>query len=806
MKVRAEMFERRQIRFISRGKPLLLGLLSEQAAGYSSDSDDSRCHFSDDDELVDKPEVLNLIERGILPPELSVLHGCCLAGQGGTNFLAFKFMESLNLIPQDTLQLSIDTTGSRDICLEVQISERGIQDRTEGFALVAEALQKMGKTKDFASWLAPLFSSQVTLMTENGALDSALQLGSSINKGSFASRKRYQVIKVLSASSALLLDSAQPLVGTVKHGEAAKLVARASCQLAKLISSLWVTGQGDRSISRELQELIRRMEHAARLSLEVFADPAEMIQLFKPVKMVVALFSRVTVADLDSCTDVQDVSQDFFKSSWLSESGRHLALLAYNLGVATDVSFFSGWEHQQFNLTLIRRRGGLNHFGVTVRDGLVFGKLSSEIEIMLVSLWNHISEEFPDLKSACNFPAKLYRLQQEESYMNARTAHEKAMRENIVAQNGEMESLRLLLHFSKMCLLYPPDKDEALRRSLLATALSIMVPLSQFCVCEQMWDAEVGRLEEPLKAEPQNLELHALFSSNDVAEPEPTALNKQTGNARRTKRTQSCLQDSTSTALENDEFSSVASFIVIPCSRLLDEWNRGAPASKSDSLATEAKMANLNCCLLKLRRCSTEAAVESASLNVSVALLSIAAEARNPFLCIEQAARFASLAPKRGTSDLAFQTRLPDEQSCSPTEALIVLGRADCLQAVFFCEEAMFLCNFVASICKVHCSEDDTMLSRQWKLVRVKAYNVYVAIRYTATKVTCAKEKMAEYRALYDELVIGRDYALTLQSPANGVAEGVEDMDEEQVSQSDADENYRGRLLSINEPVCLVEV
>jgi len=80
-------------------------------------------------------------------------------------------------------------------------------------------------------------------------------------------------------------------------------------------------------------------------------------------------------------------------------------------------------------------------------------------------------------------------------------------------------------------------------------------------------------------------------------------------------------------------------------------------------------------------------------LNLSIALLEMAAfpDCYDPFTCLQQAACFASQATKSGNSDTAYRQTLPEISACSPKEALIILGRADCLQSVYFPNEAASL-------------------------------------------------------------------------------------------------------------------
>ncbi|GKY95516.1 hypothetical protein MPSEU_000513300 [Mayamaea pseudoterrestris] len=804
MKERSKMLVRRRQRMKVYEMQFTLGSVAAEVKEYSSDSVDSLFDLSDDDDLVSKPDVLAHMEKGVLPPELSVLHGCCLAGHGESDFLAFKYIESLKYLPQDNLSCPKDIRTSRDSWSGLLVSERGLIDQTEGYALVADVLQRAGKTKDFSVWLAPMFCSHVRLLTETGILHTTL---SKHSDEPARIDKRNRIIKVVSASSALLLNSAQVLTGTAKRDEAGKMIATALARLSQLIVGLWTVQLGDKSISSELVELMQKVEFAARLSVQIPHDTDTLNLIFKHVETIVAIVCRVSSFDLSTTftEDVPTLSKSLISSSWLSDAGKQLALRMYNICVANNVSFFSGWEDQPFNLALIRRKVGLNHFGITITDGLVFGKVSGEVEDELILQWDLIKEWFPDLAS--NFRDQVLQLRGNIAYTRGRLAHEKAIREKVVAEFGETETLHLLLHFSRMCLLRARHMVVPLQKGFILTSLSIVLPLSQFCVNKQLWDADIGKLDEPLNAMSKSLKLDALFLSHDGAEGSvPSVLNgKQSGHVRRSKRTLSSEQSGCIAKVFGDDgLLTVSCFIVIPCSRLLDEWYGGLEKAKSHDSNLDSKMAKLNSCLYTLRHSSTETAIGTASLNAAVALLDLASGAQNPFLCVEQAARFATKAPKRGVSDLAFQARLPEERTCSPLEALIILGRADCLQAVFFFKESAFLCKFVASLCKIHRkSELNTMLARQWKMVGMKIYNVYMAVRYAAAKVVYPEEKLPDFKLLHEEMLIYRKHALALQYSGH---EDVLDTDEEQACGDEADTIDRGGRFSNTETSCLVEV
>ncbi|OEU20436.1 hypothetical protein FRACYDRAFT_267634 [Fragilariopsis cylindrus CCMP1102] len=158
-----------------------------------------------------------------------------------------------------------------------------------------------------------------------------------------------------------------------------------------------------------------------------------------------------------------------------------------------------------------------------------------------------------------------------------------------------------------------------------------------------------------------------------------------------------------------------------------------------------------------LRSCYTHTAAEKACLNLSIALLEVAAvpTCHDPFNCLQQAASFASQATKSGNSDTVYRRRLPELTQCTPREALIILGRADCLQAVYFPNEAAFLCSFVARVCRLHrnSAEADYEWNDRWRIVAIYGYNVSVMIRTTVSSILNQTMQVA-FRAAWERDVV----------------------------------------------------
>jgi hypothetical protein len=160
--------------------------------------------------------------------------------------------------------------------------------------------------------------------------------------------------------------------------------------------------------------------------------------------------------------------------------------------------------------------------------------------------------------------------------------------------------------------------------------------------------------------------------------------------------------------------------------RRLNKW------SNSVSGPSKLAMKKLDYSIQKLRQCLTINSLQKASLQVTLSLLEVAEqkECRNPFLCLSQAAIFASQGGKGGNNDEEFKKPLPREADCTADEALQILGRADCLRAIHFVNEALFLCSFAARVCCLHRDKKETEhpWTPKWRIIGIMTYTVSLGI------------------------------------------------------------------------------
>ena len=246
---------------------------------------------------------------------------------------------------------------------------------------------------------------------------------------------------------------------------------------------------------------------------------------------------------------------------------------------------------------------------------------------------------------------------------------------------------------------------------------------------------------------------------------------------------------------------SLAKIVRLPTSTFLAEWkSEESPLDHiTDYEVSSDAMRHVETGLYSLRQCSTHAAVQKISLQVSLALLEIVAtgKAYNPFVCLQQAAIYASLSPKGGSHDVPFQTVLPDEKACTALEALVIAGRADCLQALHFPTEAMFLCNFIGRVCLRHRDrlQDGIDWNNQWKVVSIYAYNTAMVIRSTIIALLSSKEAQQKVLHGWEDDVLAELERARLDGIAlkKTLAQNDEKVEADDISESSADEDVSYR-------------
>ncbi len=260
-----------------------------------------------------------------------------------------------------------------------------------------------------------------------------------------------------------------------------------------------------------------------------------------------------------------------------------------------------------------------------------------------------------------------------------------------------------------------------------------------------MWDSSLGSKG----THEENAQWMVFHDSSGPNSNMPTPKNISSHNKTYSKPKDTAQKKVKKKRHTNKSKTPISKLIQVPADVLLREWNGKETFDESDededvidsrlnkwtdNVSGPAKLAmkKLDYCIRKLRQCSTISALQKASLGVSLALLEVASkkECRSPFLCLNQASIFAAQGPKGGNNDEEFKKPLPRSEDCTVDEALQILGRSDCLRALHFINEAMFLCSYVAKVCCLHRDkmEPDHPWTPKWRVAGIMVYTISVGI------------------------------------------------------------------------------
>lgn len=208
----------------------------------------------------------------------------------------------------------------------------------------------------------------------------------------------------------------------------------------------------------------------------------DLLELHSSLRFIVSWICRVILPNHEDNgnlpqANVPQWSNFPFSSEWQTEALHVLSKRSLNLGASCNVSCFSGWENDEFDLKLIRRDEGPSYFGVHLNERQVVGQLNSEKEILLASQWKMLSKLAPELPDL-NFESTLKCVKHEDWYRHAMLDFESKFRNTSIARYAEEEALDIILMYSKLSLkLATIEYDTEKKHCLLAVAMSIILPL-----------------------------------------------------------------------------------------------------------------------------------------------------------------------------------------------------------------------------------------------------------------------------------------------------------------------------------------
>jgi len=796
LKERAAMIKaRRKTTTQETHRPLFLALREE---AYDNDDDksesDSDVPLSDDDQLLNDPS--NLIEsmsKGALTPELEVLYGLSLIGLGGKNFVALKLLESIRALDREPLSFfsfsrestSITTQSARSLVEEKAARPLG---RIEALASIANILRSTGKEKELAHRVSPLFTSEARGLMKGNLIDTVLDDTEGTSRFD-----REPLVQVLAAAASYQIEETKALLSESKFADALALVESSVDILTKVLKVQWNVSKNG-SVSSQCAQLVRSLSRAFSLlcrleQLESCGKEALQYAL-RQMPIPVSLLCSCCTSEAPS-TDGHNVSLDSvpLPSNWLTKSRKAIAERVFHLCVANNIKGFSGWKNQAIF------SGIANQLGLTVIGDCLVGILV-DFEVDLEEQWD-ILRNSQAVMPSFDFEAEMAAVRETTWYMELIEKKKNCQR---IPRYGEDDALAVLLSYSRSCLLRASELDDNQQKSnLVFESMSILLPASQFCLKRKLWNSSVGCIVPPFDSKRSSTSATRSKKKGDARRSSKTRTSESRGSRKKTDSAVSDeKKDDSATALPANLGPSIlmlarpsrepsralhegftgenadcllSNMIVIPCTALLAEWKK-TNSNVRDGMGEHRSsllMSEVNDAVRVLRSCYSEQWVRKSSVSVALTLLDVACSpsCENPFLCVQQAARFASHGPKY--SDFGSKMTLPKHEDVTPLLALRMLGRAECLQSLYHCKEAADLCRFVASVCNIRRGSSNSPLWRwndMWKVLGICAYNVSVVIRYTAS--TLVREngalKMSDYwkGEIIEELKRGRADGLSL--------------------------------------------
>lgn len=130
-----------------------------------------------------------------------------------------------------------------------------------------------------------------------------------------------------------------------------------------------------------------------------------------------------------------------------------------------------------------------NLCGVTVED-VVAGYTDDRVEKDLIDLWDSLKQTVPSTEEF-NFSTELSKVQSTEWYHSAKDHRENSLGEVVLF--GEDSGLWILHCVAHLCLMRARQEQKVGQSiKFLLPALSVILPVSQFCLNQKIWECSVG--------------------------------------------------------------------------------------------------------------------------------------------------------------------------------------------------------------------------------------------------------------------------------------------------------------------------
>jgi hypothetical protein len=152
------------------------------------------------------------LRKGILPPELRVLYGLALIGEGGRNFLARKCLEAIDDLEQESSSWLI--SGERETEASGEplwyLFHRAMTEPlgcTAAYAFLADVLRKTKKEQEWSVHFSSWFRKHLATLDSVGLKAQLMGLREDVSP--FVNFRKNQLLKIVLAACSFDIDAAE---------------------------------------------------------------------------------------------------------------------------------------------------------------------------------------------------------------------------------------------------------------------------------------------------------------------------------------------------------------------------------------------------------------------------------------------------------------------------------------------------------------------------------------------------------------------------------------------------------------------
>jgi hypothetical protein len=195
------------------GSPFLLDPYCEDD-NKDDEAEEEMTYLSDEEMLVNTSEESSLLvslRRGAMPPELQILSGLAMLGEGGRNFVASKYLQAIEELEQESVEWLYD--GDKEALFSRQprwfFFHRTMTEeltKTVAYSCLADTLKSTNKDAEWAFHFSPVFFRHLQKLREQGLIDELTKINNNDITANGVIR-RSQILKVMLASCRLGLNT-----------------------------------------------------------------------------------------------------------------------------------------------------------------------------------------------------------------------------------------------------------------------------------------------------------------------------------------------------------------------------------------------------------------------------------------------------------------------------------------------------------------------------------------------------------------------------------------------------------------------